>query len=186
VSQLGGEAILRPIVCNVFINDLGDKIELTLSKFGDDMKLGGGVAGGVKCRLQGFGSGRVTAVFSVRISQGLPCAGHTQFQSVSARCTMDPLPDTVQSTSKVGAAFVEMYLSKSRKHWRERERDRKRERRMELKGNNRGTPSSEKQQVLCGGARTHQQGQQLVEDPCRSKFSLKGKWHMDDAMPEQL
>lgn len=77
--------------------------------------------------------------------------------------------------SKAGGAFVEKYFRKSRKHWRERERRRK------LEGND-----EEQQGQRNRRCSVAEQGLQLVEDPCRNKFSLKGKWHMDDPMPEQL
>lgn len=58
-----------------------------------------------------------------RTGQGLPCAGHRQFQTVSASCTMVPPQDTAEPISKVGRAFVETFKKEQKTQEREEEEE---------------------------------------------------------------
>lgn len=99
----------------------------------------------------------------MRIGQGLPCAGHRWFQSISARFPRDPPHRTLPSPSaEVVRPFNNIF-----KNVKEALRERKRR---ELEGNNGETPSSEEQDVLHGRASMPQQGQQLVEDHTEENF----------------
>lgn len=55
----------------------------------------------------------------MRTGQGLPCAGHRQFQTVSASSTVVPPQDTAEPMDKVGGVFVETFKKEQKTQKRE-------------------------------------------------------------------